>query len=212
MLDLYTNIKNRRKELNMTQSELAEKAGYSNKSSIATIEAGKVDLPLSKINDLAKALDCTSAELMGWSLDNDFTEIDKDIIHTKLREAASQIHGFPVDNMKLYRAMHEKNISVEELAKNTSLPLARIETIINTKGALLTKDELTSLRNVLGDVLDKYENARISDKNYRKAISALQSSFPRLFDMSRDEVEIYLAYKSSDELTKAMVRRTLGLD
>lgn len=66
MLDLYVNIRNRRKELKMTQSELANKTGYNNKSSIATIESGKVDLPLSKINEFAKALECTPGYLMGW--------------------------------------------------------------------------------------------------------------------------------------------------
>ena len=66
MLDLYTNIKNRRKELGMTQSELASKTGYSNNSSIATVESGKVDLPLSKINEFAAALECTAGFLMGW--------------------------------------------------------------------------------------------------------------------------------------------------
>ncbi len=51
----------------MTQEELANKTGYTNKSSIATIEAGKIDLPQSKILEFAKALDTTPVELMGWN-------------------------------------------------------------------------------------------------------------------------------------------------
>ncbi len=49
-------IASRRKELGMTQAELAQKSGYSNKSSIATIESGIIDVPASKAIDLAKAL------------------------------------------------------------------------------------------------------------------------------------------------------------
>lgn len=49
-------IASRRKELGMTQAELAQKSGYSNKSSIAAIESGIIDVPVSKANDLAKAL------------------------------------------------------------------------------------------------------------------------------------------------------------
>lgn len=49
MLQLYKNIKNRRTELHLTQSELADKMGYADKSMIAKIEKGLVDLPQSKI-------------------------------------------------------------------------------------------------------------------------------------------------------------------
>ena len=66
MIELYTNIKNRRIELNITQSDLALKTGYADKSMIAKIEKGQIDLPYSKIAVFAKALDTTSRCLMGW--------------------------------------------------------------------------------------------------------------------------------------------------
>lgn len=65
MLQLYTNIKSRRLELDMTQSELAQKMGYADKSMIAKIEKGAVDLPQSKIIAFAKVLQTTPGELMG---------------------------------------------------------------------------------------------------------------------------------------------------
>jgi len=76
MLDLYKNIKKRRQELHMTQTELAEKTGYTNKSSIASIEAGKIDLPQSKILQFADALECTPSELLGWTGDSYSNEED----------------------------------------------------------------------------------------------------------------------------------------
>lgn len=66
MLDLYKNIRTRRKELKMTQTELALKVGYTNKSSVASVEKGVVDLPLHKIHDFANALQTTPMALMGW--------------------------------------------------------------------------------------------------------------------------------------------------
>lgn len=66
MIQLYDNIRNRRQELGMTQAELAEKIGYADKSMIAKIEKGQVDLPQSKIMALAKALRIPASELMGW--------------------------------------------------------------------------------------------------------------------------------------------------
>lgn len=65
MLMLYKNIKERRIELGLSQQELAEKSGYTDRSSIAKIEAGKVDLTQSKIKLIAAALGTTSAQLLG---------------------------------------------------------------------------------------------------------------------------------------------------
>lgn len=66
MLQLYANIKNRRIELGMTQSDLANKLGYADKSMIAKIESGKVDLSQSKIVAFADALNIKPSDLMGW--------------------------------------------------------------------------------------------------------------------------------------------------
>jgi transcriptional regulator with XRE-family HTH domain len=66
MLALYKNIKARRLELKMSQDRLAELTGYKDRSSIAKIEKGEVDLAESKIREFAKALKITPQELMGW--------------------------------------------------------------------------------------------------------------------------------------------------
>ena len=65
MLELYINIKNRRKELKMSQEKLAELVGYTDRSSIAKVEKGEVDLPQSKIALFAKALNTEPGKLMG---------------------------------------------------------------------------------------------------------------------------------------------------
>ena len=67
MLDLYTNIKKRRMELGLTQDDLAKLCGYTDRSSIAKIESGKIDLTQSKILLFAEVLRTTPAELMGWN-------------------------------------------------------------------------------------------------------------------------------------------------
>lgn len=66
MLELYKNIKRRRQQLKMTQTDLALKMGYADKSMIAKIEKGNVDLPQSKILAFANVLETTPGELMGW--------------------------------------------------------------------------------------------------------------------------------------------------
>lgn len=64
-MEIYNNIRRLRTEKKMSQQELAEKTGYTDRSSIAKIEHGEVDLPQSKIVLFAKALRTTPGELMG---------------------------------------------------------------------------------------------------------------------------------------------------
>jgi transcriptional regulator with XRE-family HTH domain len=66
MLQLYENIKTRRKAARMTQEELARLTGYTDRSSIARIEKGEIDLPQSKIKQFATALGTTPSDLLGW--------------------------------------------------------------------------------------------------------------------------------------------------
>lgn len=62
-------IKRLREELKMSQSTLAELVGYKDKTAIAKVEAGKVDLPQSKISSFAKVLKTNTSYLFG-DLDN----------------------------------------------------------------------------------------------------------------------------------------------
>lgn len=65
MLDLYKNIRKYRIEKEMSQAELAMRTGYTDRSSIAKIEKGEVDLPQSKIILFAKALNIPAGTLIG---------------------------------------------------------------------------------------------------------------------------------------------------
>ena len=68
MLKLYENIKELRKENNWTQDDLAKRLGYTDRSSIAKIEAGKVDLSQSKIIEFANVFGVEPGDLMGWDI------------------------------------------------------------------------------------------------------------------------------------------------
>ena len=65
-MEVGERIKKRRIELNMTQSELAEKVGYTSRSAIAKIEANANGILQSKLNLFANALSTTPAYLLGW--------------------------------------------------------------------------------------------------------------------------------------------------
>lgn len=63
-MDMGKRVAMLRKKLGLSQDKLAEMVGYSERSSIAKIESGNVDLPASKIKALAKALNTTEVYLM----------------------------------------------------------------------------------------------------------------------------------------------------
>ncbi len=71
MSQISTNIKDRRIRLGMTQTELAMRTGYSDKSMISQIESGKIDLPLSRVEVFARALRTTIPDLLGWGEPNE---------------------------------------------------------------------------------------------------------------------------------------------
>ena len=62
---LYDNIKKYRLEANLTQEQLAYLTGYGDRSSIAKIEKGLVDISQSKLELFAKVLHVTPGQLMG---------------------------------------------------------------------------------------------------------------------------------------------------
>ena len=58
-------IKERRLNLGWSQRELAEKMGYKNHSVVARVEAGKVDLPQSRLDQFATVLGLSHGYLLG---------------------------------------------------------------------------------------------------------------------------------------------------
>lgn len=72
-MSIGQKIKEKRTERGWSQRELASRMGYNNNSTVARIEAGKVDIPQSRIVQFAEVLGVSVAYLMGWE-----EEIEKD--------------------------------------------------------------------------------------------------------------------------------------
>jgi transcriptional regulator with XRE-family HTH domain len=59
-------IKARRQELKLSQREMAARLGYTDHTTLTRIEAGKIDLPQSRIVKIAEVLGVTPGYIMGW--------------------------------------------------------------------------------------------------------------------------------------------------
>ena len=68
-MTIYERIRALREQRGLSQQELADRLGYTSRSSITKIEKGLVDLQQTKILAFAEALGVTPAYLMGWETD-----------------------------------------------------------------------------------------------------------------------------------------------
>jgi transcriptional regulator with XRE-family HTH domain len=80
MSNIGTRIAERRKELQMTQEELATRMGYKSRSTINKIEVGVNDIPQSKIVKFAEVLQTTPAYLLGWEQVQKKNDVLTDIV------------------------------------------------------------------------------------------------------------------------------------
>lgn len=123
MLELYRNIKKYRLAKKMSQAELALLAGYTDRSSIAKIEKGDVDLPQSKIVLIASALGVKPGVLMG-SIDDPDTKLSDD--EASLLEGYRALNSFGKEKAQEY---------IEDLAFNDKYRKFT-ESSIDTKGGV----------------------------------------------------------------------------
>lgn len=65
-MTIADRIKDKRIDLDMSQTELALKAGYSNKAAISKLEHAGDDISMKQVKRVAKALGVSPAFLMGW--------------------------------------------------------------------------------------------------------------------------------------------------
>lgn len=75
MKALYRNIKALRQQKGLTQTEVAERLGYKDRSMLAKIEAGKVDITVEKVQAFADLFGVDPVDLMGWRADEGLQEI-----------------------------------------------------------------------------------------------------------------------------------------
>ena len=95
MMKLYENIKKRRLELHMSQQTLAELTGYADKSMIAKIEKGQVDLPQSKLEIFAKVLGVKPGELLGTTEEDPNITQEEYYTNPEVAELAQQLKDRP---------------------------------------------------------------------------------------------------------------------
>lgn len=63
LIEFGNRVRRRRREIDMTQDELASRIGYTSKGMISKIESGGVNLSMEKVSMIAQALRCKVSDL-----------------------------------------------------------------------------------------------------------------------------------------------------
>ncbi len=110
---IHETIKQLREERRLSQKALAEKTGYRDRTSIAKIEAGLVDLTQSKILAFAAALGVSPAKLMGL-------EIPTPLFAPAERRLLEQYRALDPHGRELVELVTEKELSRVLAAASTA--------------------------------------------------------------------------------------------
>lgn len=96
-------ISNLRKSQGITQEGLAQMVGYTSRSSINKIERGLVDLPNSKITEIAKALGTTPTYIMGMEEKN--SPISEETLTEEEKEMLDIFRLIPEGDQRVFLEM-----------------------------------------------------------------------------------------------------------
>ena len=93
-------IREKRNEMGWGLRELARRMGYKDHSTVAKIETGKIDIPLSKVEMFAEVLRTTPAYLMGWE-DEEKSPANTDGISENRKKLMQFVETVPEDKAEM---------------------------------------------------------------------------------------------------------------
>ena len=102
-------IKTLREKLGLSQEELARRVGYTDRSSVAKVESGDVDIRAGKLKDWAMALGVSVGFLLEESTNNNAALIHQmaDVYITCVRDLETQIRDLKAENDSLRALVKE---------------------------------------------------------------------------------------------------------
>lgn len=143
-MDVGNRIKMRRKELGLSQEELARKLGYKSRSTVNKIEKGVNEITQSKILAFAKALDTSVNYLMGDDVEEN---------HTNFADLMTQ-----------------KKVSMNEISHDLGIPIQTLKHL--DKGSVVPIETLRKVAMYFNVSVDSLLNIPIVQQENESSITA----------------------------------------
>lgn len=187
-LQMGKKIRESRMNLKFSQQQLAESVGYTDKSAISLIESGKIDIPYSKIVQLAAVLGTTPSYLVGGNKEDNAL---KEQPLTRRKELT-------LDDMTIGERIKKRR---------TSLGISQVSLAdkVSISKQSLYKYENGIITNIPSDKISQIADALGTTPSYLMG-----------WDKEDDDATIsdrlLTRYRELDDLDQAMVRRLLKCD
>ena len=180
-------IKQRRKELKMTQDDLAKKIGLSEKSSISKMETEDRQITMNNLKKLTVALDCTVWYLLGITVDPH----EEPKIHAR---PGSHFRYVP----KTDPVTGETYIVEEDLRKDT--PQEKTQQIQVPKGSVIIADEIAAVGSGRDIIPPKVTGVEVINRQKKPEESTRETLIKMLFDLTDSQVKEILKYAKAVKL------------
>lgn len=188
-MEVYERIKMRRKELGLSADDVAAALGLS-RATIFRYESAEIEkMPIQIIDPLSKVLRCSPAWLLGWEDADDPEHNNSELmshdimckVFAKNLNYYMKLNGKTQDD--LVRDLWVSDEWASDWCSGLRYP---------------NNDDIRSLCNYLH--VTRTELLYVD----------LSSSTPSELHLSREETDVILEYRKSDDFTKSMVHRILG--
>lgn len=115
------SIRKRRKELNISQEQLAEKLGYSSKAAISRIENGHNAFPMDRLPEFAEVLSIDPFELLGYDLPSRafMDTVEKQIIESDRKLQSELLDSYNKLNTAGRKEANKRVAEMTEIPKYT---------------------------------------------------------------------------------------------
>ena len=220
MASFEERLKSLRKSQGWSQDVLADKLGTT-RSCIGNYEQGTRMPDIETLEQIADFFNVDMPYLLGRQDEprrvdlskpslNDFEMVTK--IIDDLRWNTNDV---PLRLFDLQKALEKNHVSIKQFAKWLEEPLESVEDLVTGK-RYASMNEVGRIKRLLNDTfIDAAENSRVGNKIVKQLLDYIYKSYGYPISKDRllgEESTIIDAYRSSDDLTKAMVRRTLGIE
>lgn len=175
---LGEKIKKFRKNKGMTQIELAEKVGYTNRSTITHIEKGLIDIPTEKLHLIAKALGVNISDLLEDNkpkINNDPYFIDTSFLNSEEQKELKSLLDMNIIMFMKNGGLSENDEKALKLAITKAFLQAREEyNKKNKKWYIMQMSELIEYTLRLKNEYNSNINALINDGEHNIKIEYIE--------------------------------------
>ncbi len=191
--EIGLRIKKYRRELKMTQQQLADEIGRA-ESSVRKYEKGEVEIPISVLNTIASSLKITLNELMGWSKEYTLEEEIKEKLNFDLFDYVNELKEKldEDDFLSLDFNPTEYYLIADELIRFIIDNISDFDFIFNIQENIFNniaiKNELKSIENINSTIEELRES--IVEKIKIQSIDAIQDFLLNLSNTKNDVILI----------------------